>query len=141
MNLRNKMIRVVMGDDLYNLAVKLRSGGQARSLRRYAFDPITIAVLAVGAAAIGSSSYQGAKSRTASKKTADAAESANSAAIKRQDDAAAKLESDQASAAAQASSNMAQRKRRVIAGSKSVYSSPLGLSGSANLARKKLLGE
>lgn len=45
------------------------------------------------------------------------------------------------SSADEADKNMRKKKATMAAGSKSVYSSPLGASGSADVARKTLLGQ
>lgn len=55
--------------------------------------------------------------------------------------AVAEVQAAKEGAAAQAKAAISERRRRVTSGSQTVYTSPLGLSGGASLARKSLLGQ
>lgn len=140
MRLRHKILRFLIGEDLYDISVKLRTRGIS-SIRNYAFDPVTATVITMGAIAAGGAVYQAKEQSKAAKKATSASEDAmarQAAAAKELQD---KMAAGEASAAAQAAQQIEQRKRRVLSGSKSIYSSPLGLAGTANVARKTLLGE
>jgi len=95
---------------------------------------------AVGALFLGSQVaaqvYSGVSTVKAQKETKKATE----AAIARQDEAAANLKAEEQAAAAQAEAKVAERRKRVLSGSKSIYTSPLGLAGQAQVAKKTLLG-
>ena len=69
------------------------------------------------------------------------AKSAAAAADQRQQAAQKKLRQAQETASAQASARVEQQKRRARSGGQTIYTSPLGIGGTASVARKKLLGE
>lgn len=92
------------------------------------------AAVLVGAGAAGSSVQQSTQSRKAAKSSAEGA-------VQRQQKAATALKEAEEGASAQAQARITERKRRVTSGSKSIYTSPLGIAGEANLARKTLLGQ
>jgi hypothetical protein len=103
--------------------------------------PLVWAAVAGSAAIAGSSAYSGAKSRSAAKKAADASIQRTDAAVARQDAAAAELAQAQETASSQAQARVSKRRKRATAGGRSIYTSPLGLGGTAQVARKSLLGE
>lgn len=92
---------------------------------------IATAVAVAGAASAGASVYQGQKQATATKKAASAAEAQNKEAI-------AQVKASQESASTKAAESI---KRRTASLSQTVFTSPLGLPDTANLARKTLTGQ
>jgi hypothetical protein len=88
-------------------------------------------VAAVGA---GTSLYQGQQARKDAKSAAADADARAKAA-------ANELKESQAAASSNAQKALEERRKRQIAGSQSVYTSPLGIAGSADVARKVLLGQ
>lgn len=91
----------------------------------------TAAIIGASAIATGASVYQGQKQATASKKAAEAANSANNEAI-------AKVQAAQKTSSEQAVNTI---KRRTASMSETIYTSPLGLTGQADVSRKTLLGQ
>jgi len=83
------------------------------------------------------STAKGITGQTATKAMKEAAESADIRAKQ----AAKEMADAQSSAASQAQEAINERRRRAISGSQSIYTSPLGISGTANISRKYLLGQ
>lgn len=92
------------------------------------------------AAGIGSSQYSSSRASTSAKKQAGALKADKAAADKANADAIAKAEADKASAKSQAVQQVRAR-QRAAGRSKSIFTSPLGLGGTAQTIRKTLLGQ
>jgi len=93
-----------------------------------------------GAVVAGTTAMAGASVYSASKQSKDA-KSAAAQADARAKAAAAELKGSQDAAASQAAESLRARKAAQIAGSQSVYTSPLGIGGTAEVNRKTLLGQ
>jgi len=89
-------------------------------------------IMAATAAAVGSQVYT-------SRAQAGQAKKAAAHQASQQKKAAQDLKDSQAASAAQAQAAI-DAKRRRMAGSESIYTSPLGIAGTADVARKTLLG-
>lgn len=98
------------------------------------------AATAVGAAAVGTTAYMGYQALTGPAKQAKAANKAAEEAS-RQNAAAIQGVKDAQSNASNAAQAQLQARARARSGSQTVYTSPLGISGQADTAKKKLLGE
>ena len=100
------------------------------------FAALTPSVLAIG----GAGAAVAGSALSASSKSAKASANAAADADARAKAAANELKQSQAAAARQAQEALNARRRAQIAGSQSIYTSPLGIGGQADVARKTLLG-
>jgi regulator of protease activity HflC (stomatin/prohibitin superfamily) len=93
-----------------------------------------VGVAVVGSAVVvaGTSVYTGEKQANAIKKAQGAAEDRNNRAL-------AEAKAAQETAAEQAQ-NQIENKRRLIAGSKTIFTSPMGLADQSTMTKKTLLG-
>jgi len=98
-----------------------------------ALTPSVLATAGAGVAVAGSA-------LSASSKSAKASANAAADADARAKAAANELKQSQAAAARQAQEALNAMRRAQIAGSQSIYTSPLGIGGQADVARKTLLG-
>lgn len=91
----------------------------------------------VVAAATAGQVYAGVSQAQTSKAAVKSVESA----IAKQDEAANQLKAEQEVASQQATAAISERRKRILKGSQSIYSSPLGIAGQATTAKKVLLGQ
>jgi uncharacterized protein HemX len=96
------------------------------------YDPVTYAVLAVGALSAGVSVYEGNQQEKAIKNAQNDAAAAQAKSLEEAKAAVAGA-GDQAQAQIDA-------KRRAIAASNTVFTNPLGIGGQAAVNKKTLLG-
>lgn len=94
--------------------------------------PIAIVGAIIGAAAVGTSIYEGQAQATQTKKAQGAAEAAQAKAL-------GDLQTAQQTASTQAQ-NALQAKRAAATSSQDIFTSPLGLQTQATTAKKQLLG-
>lgn len=94
----------------------------------------TVALVTSALAGTGASIANTQQQAKSSKSAANAAAAQSAQAI-------SDLKSSQAAASSQAQAVISQKQRRVKAASQSIYTNPLGIGGTANVARKYLLGQ
>lgn len=94
----------------------------------------------VGAAAQASATRQASKSAASAADTqARMVQASNDALVAKEEKAVAKVEAAQATSEAQAKETVT-KKKKAIARSRTIYTSPLGIGGEAEVVRKTLLG-
>lgn len=95
---------------------------------------VVSAIVAAAAITTTATIHQSNMARKSAKSQAEAQ-------ISREKAAAEKLQLAQSTASSQAQARISQRKRAIAAGGRTIRTNPLGIGGTASVAKKKLLGE